>query len=493
MFPPSTLYQSMYKYEHRRGARDVRPDLFKVLGGLIVVLVLSTIAVIPVESIIASADATNSSLESTSIANTSNVRVIAAEKIINNIKKRIENILSLAERYDIMIPENMTSLVEEAKTLLDNATDLVEENPGEAVKLALKAARVFRPVAVYVLSSLPEDVKEELLKESLEGLVEARVNATESFEEKLAFLEERNVTIPEIVYEKIDQAKELLSQAQAMLENNTHNISDIIGIIRRVDKLLAEATFILYKYFSRIWHVLSLVDAAYHRLIIGTLAIVKAINHTVRLIEENNTSLALNITMRLVQVTDKAIDYLNKTLQLLRQHNASENATRLVETLYNALIEVREYLDKAQSSLEAGDTITALDELNQALNKLVTTLQENEGLIRGLHNNLDKLKRCSKMISEALERTLKKIALRKTAELVIFLGRLKARLYWLEKLYENGNITVEEYANALTHAKTLLENILEHLEKLPRPPEKIVNAIQELLDWINSQLASIQE
>ncbi len=473
----------------------MRLDLYKVLGGLIVVLVLSTIAVIPVESIIASADTSAASepSDTTPSDTASNVRVIVAEKIINNVRKRIENILLLAEQYNITIPENMTSLVEEAEALLNNATSIVEENPGEAIKLALRAARVFRPVAVHILSSLPENVKEELLKDSLERLVEARVNATESFEEKLAFLEERNVTIPEIVYEKIDQAKELLSQAQAMLENDTYNVSDIIRIIHRVDKLLSEATFILYKYFGKIWHILSLVDAAYHRLILGTLAIAKAINYTVRLVEENNTSLALNVTIRLVQATDKVIDYLNRTLQLLRQRNASENATRLVETLYNTLIEVREHLDKAQSSLEAGDTITALDELNQALNKLVTTLQENEELIRGLHHNIDKLKQCSRTISEALERALKKIALRKTAELVMFLGRLKTRLYWLEKLYENGNITVEEYSNALTHAKTLLENILEHLEKLPTPPERIINAIQELLDWINEQLASIQE
>ncbi len=473
----------------------MRLDLYKVLGGLIVILVLSTIAIIPVESIIASADTSAASVSSdtTPSDTASNVRVIVAEKIISNVRRRIENILLLAEQYNITIPENMTSLVEEAEALLNNATSIVEENPCEAVKLALRAARVFRPVAVYILSSLPEDVKEELLKDSLERLVEARVNATESFEEKLAFLEERNVTIPEIVYEKIDQAKELLSQAQVMLENDTYNVSDIIRIIHRVDKLLAEATFILYKYFGKIWHILSLVDAAYHRLILGTLVIAKATNYTVRLVEENNTSLALNVTMRLVQATDRVIDYLNRTLQLLRQHNASENATRLVETLYNTLIEVREHLDKAQSSLEAGDTITALDELNQALNKLVTTLQENEELIRGLHHNLDKLKQCSRMISEALERALKKIALRKTAELVMFLGRLKARLYWLEKLYENGNITAEEYSDALTHAKTLLENILEHLEKLPTPPEKIINAIQELLDWINEQLASIQE
>ena len=473
----------------------MRLDLYKVLGGLIVVLVLSTIAVIPVESIIVSAD-TSTVSGSPGIKpsdNTSNARVIVAEKIISNVRKRIDDILSLTEQYNITIPENMTSLVEEAKALLDNATSLVKENPGEAVKLALKAARIFRPVAVYVLSSLPGNVREELLKNSLEHLVETRLNAVERFEEKLAFLKERNITIPEIVYEKIGQAKKLLSQAQAMLENNTYNVSDIVGIIRQVDKLLAEATFTLYRYFGRIWHVLSLVDAAYHRLIHGTLAIVKAINHTLRLIEENNTNLALDATKRLVQVTDRITDYLNRTLQLLMQHNASENTTRLIETLYGTLLEVREHLDKAQSSLEVGDTITALDELDQALNKLVTTLQENEGLIRGLHKNLDKLKHCSKMISEALEKALKKMALKKTAKLVMFLDRLKARLHWLEKLYENGNITVEEYSNALTHAKTLLENILEHLEKLPTPSKRIVNAVQELLDWINNQLASIGE
>jgi len=487
---------SIPRYERGRGARDMRPSLYKVLGGLIVVLVLSTIALVPVESLIASAEQTTTN-PGTSASNTTNttiagVRERVAERIISNVENKIEKILSLADEYNISIPENLTVLVDEARKLLDNATSLVEENPCEAIKLALRAAKTFRPVAVYVLSSLPENVREELLASSLERLVEERLNAIDRFEEKLAYLEEYNVTIPEIVYEKISQAREILEQAKEELDSGLYNVSDIMAKIRQADRLLAEATVILYRYFGRIWHTLSLIDAAYHKLIMGTIAVARAINYTVRLVEENNTTVAVNITSRLIKVVDNIIDYLNRTLVILEEHNRSGNATLLVETLYNTLVEVRSHLDKALSSLEANDTITALDELKQALDKLVATLEENQQLIRGIHHNIDKLKHASKAISESLEKALKKIALRKTAELIVFLARLKARLYWLEKLYENGNITSEEYASALNHAKTILENILDYLEKAPTKPEKIINAIEELIDWINEQLASIQ-
>ena len=473
-------------------------DLYKVLGGLIIVLVLSAITVIPVESLIASAADDNGSVNETGAGSKGNVsvsdmRVVAAKRLIDRVRDRIENILSLAVEYNITIPENMTKLVDEAKTLLDNATRIVEEKPCEAIRLAIRAAHVFRPVAVYVLSSLPESVREELTKNALERLVETRIEAVKRFEEKLGFLEEKNITIPRIVYEKIDQAKELLNQAKGILENNTYNASEIRRIIHQVDKLLAEATIILYKYFGRMWHIFSLMDGAYHRLIMGIVAVTRAVNHTVRLVEENNTATAYNITSRLIQVVDRITEYLNKTLLLLEQRNASENATRLVETLYNTLVEVKSHLEQAKESLEARNTLTALDELKQTLDKLVTTLEENKDLIKGIHHHLDMLKHTSRILAEALEKNIRRMAMRKATELVVFIARIKAKLNWLEKLYENGNITAEEYVNALTHVKTILENILEHLEKTPHLPEKLVEALEELINWIDNQLQSIQE
>ena len=71
-----------------------------------------------------------------------------AETIIARIEARIEGVLALAEKYNITIPENLTILIDEAKSLLVNASGMVEEAPDKVIRLAILVARKFKPVAV---------------------------------------------------------------------------------------------------------------------------------------------------------------------------------------------------------------------------------------------------------------------------------------------------------------------------------------------------------
>ncbi|HEW94345.1 hypothetical protein DRN87_03560, partial [Candidatus Geothermarchaeota archaeon] len=102
-------------------------------------------------------------------------KIAVAQTIIDKISRRINYILSLAEEYNIEIPENLTDNTETAKELLANASVIVYDEPCKAIKMAIKASIVFAPVARYVASNLPEDVKSDLEKRRVECAVEARL------------------------------------------------------------------------------------------------------------------------------------------------------------------------------------------------------------------------------------------------------------------------------------------------------------------------------
>jgi len=163
-------------------------------------------------------------------------KIAVAQTIIDKISRRIDYILSLAEKYNIEIPENLTDNIDLAKELLTNASAIVYDEPCKAIKLAIKASIVFAPVARYVASNLPEEVKSDLERRRVEYAVEARLRMVRKLKLVIERLENMSLPVPEAAVNAVDEAEAILSNALEKIEppdapvENSHHAD---GHVRR--------------------------------------------------------------------------------------------------------------------------------------------------------------------------------------------------------------------------------------------------------------------
>ncbi|RLG85876.1 MAG: hypothetical protein DRO39_04505, partial [Thermoprotei archaeon] len=138
-------------------------------------------------------------------------KVKAAQLFVGRVREHIRRVLELAERYNITIPGNMSERVELAEQLLENATQALEHGRvREAVRLALRASTVFRPVADYVIHRLPRTARIEAVEQGLRRAIELRRDAVERLNRTIAWLEERGVEVPDGIVSALANASRLL-------------------------------------------------------------------------------------------------------------------------------------------------------------------------------------------------------------------------------------------------------------------------------------------
>jgi len=416
----------------------------------------------------------------------SNIRVRVAKMILNGVSRRIDAVLNLAERYGISISENMTERVDSAKSILQNATEVVEEEPCKAIRMAVKACWVFKPVAIYILKNIPEEEKATLRENILLKAIEARENALSRLKNVISWLEDRGVKIPEEISNNIALAEDLLNQARELIESGSYNASDVRTLIGDASKALAKATLALHRVTGNIWKATTLVNFSLLRLRGAIILIGKAINATIEAIEANKTEEAIGIIDKTVNGMEQVITFLDKALETLERKNVNENVTEAVTALKNAMAEAKTHVEKARTSLEQGDTLSAISELETALDTIVTVVETYKHIFVGFHRHIEVLLTVSGKIHITIGERLKIMALRKAAWLVFHLERMDMRLHMLYHLYEEGKVSEEEFHKALDNAKTLLENLKTRLEKLPRPPKPIIEKINRMLEWITS-------
>ncbi|RLG71012.1 MAG: hypothetical protein DRO23_12565 [Thermoprotei archaeon] len=415
-----------------------------------------------------------------------NLRVRVAKMVLNGVSKRVDAILSLAEKYGIELTENMTKRVELCKNILENATEIVEEEPCKAVRMAVKACWVFKPVALYVLENIPEEDKETLRKNILLRAIGVRENAVERLRSIVSWLEDKGIEVPDEVKENIDNAENLLTQARELVESGTYNVTDVKKLIGEASKVLAKATVSLHRITGGIWRKATLVNFSLLRLGRVIIGISQGINATIEAIEENKTDEALETMSKIIDAMDRTAKYLENAINFTEARGINENLTVALKALRDSVIEAKQHVEDAKSSLEEGDALTALSELETALNTITVTIEEYKHVFMRFHRYVEVLLTVSGKIHIEIGRRIRYIALRKAARLVFCLEKIDMKLHAMYKLYQEGKISEEEFHSALNKAKTFLENLKERLEKLPRPPKAIIGKIDRILQWIES-------
>jgi len=414
------------------------------------------------------------------------LRVRVAKMILNGVSKRIDAILSLAEKYGIELTENMTKRVELCKSILENATEIVEEEPCKAVRMAVKACWIFKPVALYVLENIPEEEKETLRKNMLLRAIEVREKAVERLRSIVSWLEGKGIEVPDEVKENIDNAENLLTQARELVESGTYNVTDVKKLIGEASKALAKATLSLHRITGGTWRRATLVNFSLLRLGRVIIGMSRGINATMEAIEGNKTDEALETMSKIMDAMDGTAKYLENAINFTEARGINENLTVALKALRDSIVEAKQHVEDAKSSLEEGDTLTALSELETALNTITATIEEHKHVFMRFHRYVELMLTVSGKIHIEIGRRIRYIALRKAARLVFCLEKIDMKLHVMYKLYQEGKISEEEFHNALDKAKTSLENLKERLEKLPRPPKAIIGKIDKILQWIES-------
>jgi len=417
-------------------------------------------------------------------------KIAVAQTIIDKISRRINYILSLAEEYNIEIPENLTDNTETAKELLANASAIVYDEPCKAIKMAIKASIVFAPIARYVASNLPEDVKSDLEKRRVECAVEARLRIVRKLKLVIERLENMSLPVPEAAVNAVDEAETILLNALEKIESGNYTVSEIAGMINSANKHISDAIKALHGDFKEIWKKASVADVALHLIGKLTYKLMDRINITIQLIEEGKVDDAKSNISIMIRFIDLAIARLEHCSYIYK--HLPDNYTSVIEKIKDTLINVRDLLDDALESLDLNDTISAVSYLEDAVTAIQNTLEELSGVFHCAHHYLSHVIVFVSNVRVRFGEWIRKLAVNKLSNLIIKIGHIESHLNHAYRKYQNGELTKDEFKNILEHYKQTLLNILDALNRLEHPPKKLVNHINELLAWIEEVESTLE-
>ncbi len=415
-----------------------------------------------------------------------------ATMIINKISNRIDSILTLAENYNIEIPENLTVFVDKAKEILTNASDLVEESPLSAIKLAVRASGVFAPVARYVLSSLPDDVKHDLMNDRLEVAVDVKLRMVEGLEKTVEWLENRSITVPDDIKGMISDARSVLENAKNLLETGDYEESEIAHMIAEASKLIGQATAALHRLARKGWVMASLADRAVIGMILASQKINIILNRTVNTLEDGDIAAAKTTLTDLINATDRLIDFINRAINVSGNYSDSDGEfTSTLIVLRDALIEARGYMEQALNALEEEDVFSAISYLEDAMNVLSKAITSIEPIFRNVHHFLVKMKGVFENIKNRYRDVLRNMSIHRLTNVITGIEMMKMRLKKAYYQYNQGHMSAEDFLSLLDNAENTLTRILDNLNEMPRPPAMLVQKINNLLSWIGQVRAEI--
>jgi|GEM_PF-1238117 exonuclease VII small subunit len=415
-----------------------------------------------------------------------------ANIIINKISTRIDAVLALADEYGITIPDNLTIYIDKARSILANASELVEESPLEAIKTAVRASGVFAPVAKYVLSNLPEEAKHELVEDRLETAVEVKLKMVASLENTIEWLENRSITVPDDIKTMVSDARSLLEEAQSLLESGEYEESDVAHLIAEASKLIGQATAALHKFARKGWILATFADKAVIGMFYASQKVTIVLNRTINVLEDGDVDAAKDRLTDIINITDRLIEFMNRAIDM--SGNYSEmggNFTSALIILRDALVEARNYMLLALDALENDDVLTAVSYLEQAIDTINNTLSSVMPIFRGMHHYLKAVTSMFEKMKNRFREAMENMFIHRLAKLVAGLETMEFRLKRAYKLYNQGIISGEKFLDMLNNAENVLTKILDNLNEMKNPPPMLVEKINNMLSWIEQVKAEI--
>ncbi len=411
-----------------------------------------------------------------------------AEIIVGRVKNRIFFLLKLAKEQGIEFNENLTIRINKTIKLIKKASEIVDEEPLKAVKIAVLANEIFLPVARYILSNIPEDVKKGIIEDHLSKLIDQRLEVISVLRNKTTRLKEAlGIEALDNVLNLLDEAQSILEEAKELIAEGNYSVKDIERMIIEATKKIEEANHMLYKIAGGLWILASMTEKALEKTLTCIKLIGRAINATIRSIENNDTSRAYRILNTTIEKTSKLYTYVDRALQIaINRTGGGNNFTKTLAILRDALNNTLDHLEKALKYLDEGDSIAAETELEEAFEELKTGVETAIPYIKSLYRQLEKLKECSERIRKEIREHWRRLAEKATALILMWLEKIDIRLKKAYRLYKNGKISEENFTRILDRAEETLLKLKDRLLNLPRTPELLIRKIDAILEWIHS-------
>ncbi len=411
-----------------------------------------------------------------------------AEIIVSRVKNKVYFLLKLAKEQGIEFDENLSLRINKTIKLLAKASDLVDEEPLKAVKIAVLANEIFLPVAKYILSNIPDDVKRDIQRDHLDKIISQRLEVVALLKNRTLRLKSTlEIEALDDIMKLLDEAESILVEARDLLMEGNYSVKDIEKMIVEATKKIEEANRMMYRIAGGLWILASMTEKAIEKTMNCIRLIGRAINATIRSIENNDTARAYEILNATIVKTSKLYEYVSRALEIASEKVVGENNfTKALAILRDTLNNTLVHLYKALEYLSEEDSISAETELEKAFEELKTGVETAIPYIKSSYRQLEKLKECSERIRKEIREHWRRVAEKATASILMWLERMDIRLKIAYRLYKNGKISEENFTRILDRAEEVLLKLKDRLLNLPKTPELLIRKIDAILEWIQS-------
>lgn len=450
----------------------------KFAGSLVIALMVLSAIGAPLMAMAAEDSAVSTSNTGKDVS----ASTLAARMYINKVSLIINKTLSLAEEYNITIPENLSSRVDAAQNLIAQAKEYLENDViGKAIVYATRASNQIMPVSLYVWKHVPREDRLEIKQERLIHAIEARMIALHNVEIALQKLEEAGINVDRLKNITMD-VNETLTRALDYAKQGNLTIAKTLMV--QADKQVKLVMKAAFKLANAKLHAVCATASALRGLMQVLSRMTEHLNETITLIEDGriNQALArLNGTQHALAGLENA---LLKIKDALVRRGANETYIEPITLLINATNTSTTYINESINALTQNDTNTsimyvtmAVDELNSAIQNVSET-----GLPHVIKAKLKTLREVAQKAQKALVRHRARVY----SAMSLHIDKEKVKLELLLKKYRDGEITKRTLI--VEAAKTYREMVrmkhsLEH-----RAPDWLIEKINAFLDWIKTNI-----
>ncbi len=436
-------------------------------------------SVIPVFSIVVSAQAPQT------VGETRRGPEHAVEVLISRVELLIIRIRSFVQTYNISLDNNMTSLLEEAENLVNEAKELKNTNLTEALSKVLQAARLVTPIYVYVIQNLPPTVKDDFAVRRTEAQFRVRERVLLSLNATVSWLIERGVEVPEWISSNISRALELIKEGkQALAEGNITRAKEIIVEIDNIIKNVNKALKIELK---TKWVVVVCTERVLISLVGQVNALIRIVSESAESIEASDYENAiehLNAASKkagtILALIERLRPYVTNDTTYSQILNLSEEITTILKNSVN----------DARTALENNDPDTALLILSNALEEVQPLFEQLKSLAKWRSRELEEVKEIALRLRERVRERVRRLIgtyVATSAKLSWRIAILEESLITLNTLYNSGRIPCQTYLNILKAMKAFVEELLD---AVPQTMYMLRARLNNLLNDINTYLST---
>ncbi len=428
----------------------------------------------PVASLLAQAQAATVASQETGATTAQ----LAAQMYIKRIGVFINKTLLIAEKNNITIPENLTGLVNESKSLLAQAQQELEAgNVTGAVDLATEAADTFAPVAVYVWTHIPKNERQELAQYSLVRAINARLQALEKLSAYIGKLNESGVDTKPLV-EILDNVNATLQKALKLAEEG--NLTAARALLKKADYMLMVEFKVALHNINKKIHQVAACAAAFRGLARALETVTHRLNQTITLIEENETSQAISQLRGVNAKLASLSRVLERIYERVSEANPNSTTAQVLAILVNATLEAKDYVNASIASLEEGDANTSIVDITLAIetiNDAISRINATQ-LPEILHKHVAKLHREAEKARMAIVHGHARVY----SAMAFKVDMVKEHLEQLLAEYQNGTVSRQVVVRAFTHAYMMLERMKHALGH--NAPQWLLEKINQTIQWI---------